>query len=42
MLWFYPIVANNTLVNNFALVWFIFLNFFNHEAPLKKFFLYNF
>ena len=39
MLWFYPIVANNTLVNNFALVWFIFLNFFNHEAPLKKFFL---
>lgn len=39
MLWSYPIVANNTLVNKFTLVWFIFLRFFNHEAPLKKFFL---
>lgn len=37
MLWSYPIVANNTLVNKFALVWFIFLRFFNHEAPLKRF-----
>ena len=42
MLWPYPIVANNTLVNKFALVWFIFLIFFNHEAPLKKFFYITF